>query len=163
MIDQRKYNVLFILATLTTFIALYNGLGALAGQVKAQNVIISPLPTSTIITIEEPIYIVPSTIEDKIRAKFGEHADTALLLLRGKDGGCSENGGLDPKAINDNVDGSQDFGVFQLNSHWNGFNKYVRNTQLLLDSDINIGIAYRLFVQNGYSFGVWACGKAYGI
>jgi len=67
-------------------------------------------------------------IEQEILDVFGQEAyPKAMLLLKGKKGGCSENKGLDPEAVNVNKDGSKDYGVFQLNSNWHGFNKAVNN------------------------------------
>ncbi len=164
MIDRRKHNALIILATITTLLTLYYTLIILADKANAKP--LSPLSdtkTETIV-VEKLIYITPKTIEDKIKAKFGKHADKAFLLLKGRGNNtCAENRNLDPRAVNNNGDGSQDFGVFQLNSYWNGFNKYVRNTQFLFNEDINIEIAYQIFKQDGYTFNAWTCGKVYKI
>lgn len=102
------------------------------------------------------------TIEAEIREVFGVHADKALMLLRGNGPGtCHENGNLDPTITNKNTDALKtiDYGVFQINSHWQG----VSNTKFLLDPGINIRIAYRIFVDDGYSFKQWSCGRALNI
>lgn len=153
-IDKRDHNALILASTIIGLMALYMGLNLMADQVKASDVILSPIPDPIeVVEVEKVIYIEADTIREKIAATFGEYADEAFELLK-----C-ENRGLDPKATNHNKDGSTDWGVFQLNDHWNGFNKAVRNQQFLTDPDINISIAYKLFVQSGYSFKMWACGK----
>lgn len=98
---------------------------------------------------------------------FGQHADKAMLLLLGRGSNtCRENPRLDPAAVNRNwVEGkpgvysSSDWGIFQINDHWQG----VTNTKFLTDYKINIRMAWRIFENNGYSFGVWTCGKYWGI
>ena len=93
-------------------------------------------------------------IEQEIYEVFGsEYYGEAMELLE-----C-ENKNLDPEAVNKNKDGSIDYGVFQLNSHWHGFNKFVNNERYLFDPEINIRIAYRLFVTSGNSFKLWSCHK----
>jgi len=127
--------------------------------IKTPEPTIAPFPTARPKEAEKP-----NAIEDEIRLVFGEHADKAMLLLKGRGAGtCAENRGLNPDAINTNSDGSKDWGVFQINDHWHGFNKAVNNKRYLTDPAINIRIAWRLFETSGYSFKLWTCGKAYGI
>lgn len=91
-------------------------------------------------------------IEKEIFEVFGEkYFDETMRILK-----C-ENANLDPKATHKNKDGSVDFGIFMINSYWNGFNKSVNNEKFLLDSSINIRIAWKLFKDSGYSFKLWAC------
>jgi len=93
-------------------------------------------------------------IEQEIYEVFGEeYFGEAMELLE-----C-ENPSLNPKAVNINKDGSKDYGIFQLNSFWHGFNKFVNNKRYLFDPAINIRIAYRLFVTSGNSFKLWSCYK----
>ena len=91
-------------------------------------------------------------IEKEIYEVFGEeHFDKAMKLLE-----C-ENKTLNPKAIHINKDGSQDLGIFQINTYWNGFNKSQNNKRYLFDPAINIRIAWRLYQDSGYSFKLWSC------
>jgi hypothetical protein len=119
---------------------------------------VSPTPTSE-----------QQQIDDDIKLVFGKYYPQAMLLLKG-DGtphACHENGGLDPNAVNDNTTWGgvgQDIGVFQINTYW----QKVTNTAFLKDPKINVRIAWRIFVNNGYRFGVmplggWTCGRYYHI
>ncbi len=122
---------------------------------------VSVTPTPTI----EPLPTLTQdqkTIEDDIRSVFGKDTDKALTLLRGTSSkSCAENRGLDPTATNKNDDTlkTTDYGLFMINSHWQG----VSNVKFLLDPAINIRMAYRIFVDSGYSFKMWSCGKALNI
>jgi hypothetical protein len=109
--------------------------------------------------VEVPVYIAPESIEDKIRATFGEHADKAFRVLE-----C-ENRGLDPKAINYNTDArkTRDLGIFQINDYWQGIRHQGKADQFLLDPDINIQIAWILYRDSGYSFKMWTCGRNLGL
>lgn len=105
--------------------------------------------------------------EQKIRKivldVFGKDYEKAMYLLQGKKGTCKENYNLDPKATNVNKDGSTDWGLFQINDKWNGITHKGKAKQLLLDPEINVRVAYRIFVDSGYSFRMWSCGKVLGI
>ena len=127
---------------------------------KAEEVVVEATPSAT--PTPEPVAV---DMEEKIREVFtGEHGDKAMILLKGKDGqGCAENRALNPEAVNWNGNGTSDFGLFQINDHWHGFNKAVNNDRYLLDPDINIRIAWRIYEDNDYSFKLWTCGKAWGI
>ncbi len=115
-------------------------------------------------TLSPTPIVVNEDVKREIIEVFGEYSDKAFLLLQGGGKGtCVENTNLDPKAVNLNKDGSKDLGVFQLNDNWHGFKKTVNNERYLLDSSINIRMAYRLFKESGDSFKLWTCGKAYGI
>jgi len=98
---------------------------------------------------------------------FGEHADKAFLLLQGDGAGtCAENRHLDPDAMNDNTQWGgvgKDWGIFQINDHWQGFRHAGKAEQFLTDPELNIRIAWRIFEDNGYSFSRWTCGRVYGI
>lgn len=107
---------------------------------------------------------IDQTIEEEIIEVFGKYSDNALLLLKGKgEGTCAENRTIDPSRIHLNENGSKDYGVFQINDNWYGFNKAVNNPRFLLDRHLNIQLAWLIFESNGYTFANWACGKAYGI
>jgi hypothetical protein len=129
-----------------------------AGSVEAREEIPTPTPKPT--SEQEKI-------EKEIKEVFGEHAEKAFLLLKGKGPGtCRENYELNPKAVGRNlvkgqpgVYSSSDYGVFQINDKWQG----VTNTRFLFDYKINIRMAWRIYEDNGYSFKLWTCGKAYGI
>ena len=109
-----------------------------------------------------------SPIEADIKSVFGKYYPQAMILLKGKPGdSCAENKSLNPNAVNDNTlwgGVGQDIGVFQINTKWQG----VTNTAFLKDPAINIRMAWRIFVNQGYKFGVqptagWTCGRYYGI
>ena len=94
-------------------------------------------------------------IEADIRAVFGEHAEKALKVL------SCENASLNPKAVNHNKDAahSTDYGVFQINDHWQG----VSNTHFLTDPSINVRMAWNIYKRDGYSFKLWTCGRKLGL
>lgn len=143
----------------------------ISGYSKSEETIIlaaenAPVPSisPSLSRLDEPAGQDAGNMEKLIRDVFKEDADKALLLLKGRGKGtCSENKTLDPKAVNRNGNGSTDFGLFQINDHWNGFKQPKRNDQMLFDPEINVRIAYRLFIDSGKSFKLWTCGKEYGI
>ena len=97
-------------------------------------------------------------IKAEIYDVFGkEHYKKAMMLLE-----C-ENKSLNPEAVNVNKGGSIDYGLFQINSYWHGFNKFVNNERYLFDPAINIRIAWRIYEGNGYSFKMWTCGEKLNI
>ncbi len=117
-------------------------------------------------TVNKPAAKLPADpqsvqIENYIKEVFGKYSDKALQLLT--DPRCHENGKLNPTATNYNSDKSIDFGLFQINSYWNGFNKEVNNARFLFDYKINTLIAWKIFSTNGYTFNRWTCGKELGI
>lgn len=120
---------------------------------------LSPTPTPT----PEPTVIPPSTpLNREIRAEIdrvftGVHNAKAYRLL------ACENRELKHGVTNVNDNGSVDFGLFQLNSYWYGFNKYVNNARFLADWRINTAIAWRIYEDDGYTFKQWTCGKKLGI
>lgn len=183
MINDKLKQELYYFFLFVMFIAL---LGAIAtgyvgeidvGDIGASEKVIElkALPvTPTILPTASPV---PETTESRaeelndgqdevvglIEEVFGEHTDKAMLLLKGRGPGtCAENPKLDPKAVNYNR-GSTDFGVFQINDHWNGFKQPSRNDDFLFDPEINVRIAWRLYEDNDYTFRLWTCGRYYGI
>jgi len=102
-------------------------------------------------------------IEAYIREIFGKDADKALLLLKGKgEGSCAENRNLDPNAVNDNTwwgGKGRDWGLFQINDKYHP----VFKLNLHKDWKANVRYAYQMFVNDGYSFRRWTCGRYYGI
>ena len=102
-------------------------------------------------------------IEAYIREIFGKDADKALLLLKGKgEGSCAENRNLDPNAVNDNTwwgGKGRDWGLFQINDAYHP----VFKLNLHKDWKANVRYAYQMFVNDGYSFRRWTCGRYYGI
>ncbi len=99
-------------------------------------------------------------IEAYIREVFGEHAEKAFLLLKGKgEGTCAENRNLDPNAVHTNRDGSRDFGLFQINSRYHP----VYKLNLYKDWKANVDYAYRMFKNDNYSFKRWTCGRYWKI
>lgn len=127
---------------------------------KKQTTIISPLAhkayAETIVLSEQ------DQITSYIKQVFGEDSDKALLLLSGNDKCHGENPSLNPKALHDNG-GSKDYGLFQWNDYWNGFNKTVNNERYLFDYEINTHLAYRKFINDGHSFREWTAGNCLGI
>jgi len=102
-------------------------------------------------------------IEAYIREVFGKDADKALLLLKGKgEGTCAENRNLDPNAVNDNTwwgGKGKDWGIFQINDKYHP----VYKLNLHKDWRANVRYAYRMFVNDGYSFRRWTCGRYWGL
>lgn len=82
-------------------------------------------------------YKIPETIEDKIRATFGEHGDLAVKVAF-----CES--GLNPKAKNST---SSARGLFQVMQSWHKINE-----KWLFNPDINIQVAHGLFKESGNSF-----------
>lgn len=94
-------------------------------------------------------------IEQMIIDVFGEHSDKAFKLL------TCENPRHDPNAINTSgnyPEGSKDVGVFQINEYWQEV-----NYRFLLDPEINIRIAWKIYENNGFTFERWTCGRRLGI
>lgn len=100
-----------------------------------------------------------SAYEQEIREVFGTHADKALKLL------TCENSSHNPDAKNYNNDDVQsiDYGIFQINDHWQGIRHKGKAEQFLLDPSINIRIAWRIYQDDGYSFKLWTCGRKLGL
>ena len=99
-----------------------------------------------------------------IKSVFGPDYNKAIQLLTNP--ACHENGNLNPNAVNHNygVSGvitSTDWGLFQINDHWQGFNQI--SDRFLLNYKINTNIAKEIFDENGHTFDRWTCGKALGI
>lgn len=127
----------------------------------------SATPNPTVTPTAEPKSAQYEKIDAEIKTVFGEHYKKAMLLLKGdgSKGACHENAGLDALAINHNTDehSTTDYGVFQINDYWQGFRHDAKAKQFLLDPHINIQVAWNIYKSNGYSFGQWTCGRAYGI
>jgi hypothetical protein len=100
-------------------------------------------------------------IKAEIKLVFGEHYEDAMKLLT--DATCHENLQLDPSAVHVNSDGTRDMGVFQINEHWQGFEHGGKAQQFLLDPNVNIRLAWRIYEDNGYTFSAWSCGQLLGI
>lgn len=92
-------------------------------------------------------------ISQEITQVFGQYAPQAFKVL------SCENHALNPRAVNVNTDGSQDYGIFQINNHWQG----VTNVTFLTDPDINIRMAWDIFKNSGYNWHLWTCGRNLGI
>lgn len=127
--------------------------------VYAQTSIIAPSPT--------PIIENPTTEQEEIIAYvkevFGRDSDKALSLLKGTDKCHGENPSLRVDAVHVNNDSSKDYGLFQWNDYWNGFNKPVNNARYLFDYKIATNLTYRKFINDGHSFREWTSGKCQGI
>lgn len=111
----------------------------------------SATPTPTIVMTPEK-----REIEVYVKEVFGKYADQALMIAK-----CES--GLRPNAVGTNKDGSQDFGLFQLNSYWHGFNKGVNNSRHLFDYKINTLMAWNIFEGSGYKWGLWVCSGKVGL
>lgn len=121
---------------------------------EIQTVVSTPTPTP------EPIVVVEDTPENYIREVFGEYSDKAFLLLQGDE--CHENFKLDPYAVNDNTlwgGKGRDRGIFQISDYWHPS----VTDEMAFDYKQNIDYAWRMFVNDDYSFVRWTCGKHYGI
>jgi hypothetical protein len=116
-------------------------------------------PSPTVTAVSEIGEGDTEDVKELIKEVFGEHSDKAFKLLE-----C-ENGSLNPEAVNQNYDSNKtrDLGLFQINSYWQGIRHDGKAEQFLFDPAINTQIAYRLFVDSGYSFKMWTCGRELGI
>lgn len=133
---------------------------------KIQRKTVSPTPTAIPIALptKTPVSEQYTAVHNEIEAVFGKYASLAFKLLQ--DPQCHENGMLRPEAKNINWDkkipgliDSTDWGVFQINDHWQG----VTNIAFLTDYHINIRMAWNIFEHHNYHFDAWTCGKALGI
>ncbi len=104
----------------------------------------------------EPLTSEQEKIVNYIHEIFGRYAPEAIKIAK-----CES--GLNPKAIGTNVDFSQDFGLFQLNSHYHGFNKGVNNSRHLLDYKINTLMAWNIFKGSDYQWNLWMCADKVGL
>lgn len=125
--------------------------------------VVSPKADATHPIIKEQPTSEQEQIIDYINEVFGKDAPKAFQLLHGTNKCHGENGSLNPHAKNLNADGSIDYGLFQWNDYWNGFNKEINNERYLFDYKIATDLAYRKFVNDGYSFKEWTGGKCQGI
>ena len=88
-----------------------------------------------------------------IESVFGSYSGKAFLVLQGKN--CAENRYLNPAAIHTDNDGSQDIGIFQISTKWQG----VTNKAFLMDWKTNVDMAWVIFRNSGYNFHLWTCGR----
>lgn len=87
-----------------------------------------------------------------INEVFGKDAPKAFKLLTE----CGENKALNPLAVNWNNDqyNSQDFGVFQINNHWQGVSgRFLKNWK------VNIEVAHQIYTESGNNFHLWTGGR----
>jgi hypothetical protein len=123
----------------------------------AQDAFFVPTIRYTVARVTRTRWIAATTSADSIRsavgAAFGPEAQHALAVL-----GC-ENPALDPSAIHHNLDGTSDWGLFQINivyDRWAfDFPKH------LLDADYNIEVAVRTYRALGWHD--WTCGRRLGL
>jgi hypothetical protein len=151
---QEIKNIL-IAVFIVTMVTLWGVAHSPQPIVMAQEVVVSPTPSpKPLETIETP--------ETYIRKVFGEHADKAFLLLQGNGAGsCAENRHLDPYAENRNTDWGgvgHDRGIFQINDAFHPL-----TDAQAFDFKQNIDYAWRMYVNDHYTFVRWTCGKVYGI
>lgn len=92
-----------------------------------------------------------------IKQVFGKDSSKAFELLQD----CGENHALNPLAKNYNNDiyNSIDWGVFQINDHWQG----VTNPAFLTDWKINVQMADNIYTRDHHSFKLWTGGRKCGI
>lgn len=133
-------------------------------KAQASEQFIHPLSNFEVRYVEVPTEVIkhelPQSIQDDIRAVFGDYADDAMRVLE-----C-ENKRLDPEAVNDNTTWGgvgRDHGIFQINDYWQGFRHDGKAKQFLQDPAINIRVAWRIFEDEGYSFQKWTCGRTLGL
>ena len=115
------------LITLLVGILLYSFKNA----TKAQAII---SPVGSTIVVEVPVYVEPVTIEDKIRAEFGDDAGVMLRVAF-----CESS--MNPNAKNKT---STATGLFQVMASVHNVGR-----NWLTDPDINIKIAKQLFDKQG--------------
>ena len=89
---------------------------------------------------------------------FGEYYDKAILLLTGNGECGGENKLLDPYAVNSNSDGSRDRGIFQINDKFHPL-----TDEQAFDYRQNIDYAWRMFVNDNYTFIRWTAGRCLNI
>ena len=76
---------------------------------------------------------------------FGDDAADAIVVIR-----KCENSSFNPRATNQNRNGSVDRGIFQLNSaYWGG--------EELYDWKKNVDVAYKVFTRAGKKWTPWTC------
>lgn len=90
-------------------------------------------------------------IEEYIREVFGDDAERGLRMLEE----C-ENRTLGVDRINWNSNGTWDFGLWQINQ----VHGYTR--EQLADYKFNTDVAYKIFVNAGYSYSAWTCAETAG-
>ena len=96
----------------------------------------------------EPVPVSGSSVEDAIRANFGDVADQAIRVAR-----CES--GLDPTAVSP---GGGNWGLFQINSvHRGSFESVTgRPWSDVVDPDANAAFAAWLYQSSG-GWGPWGC------
>lgn len=106
----------------------------------------------------KPVVVVPkdSKMTEKqqilnyIVEVFGDESANAITIIN-----KCENHNFDPKATNWNSNGSEDVGIFMINSV-HGYSK-----EQLIDWKFNIDVAKKIYDRNGWS--AWACSHVIGI
>ena len=109
---------------------------AMAVEAKMAGPLITPLADVNREYIEKTIYVTPATIEDKIRARFGQEADVALRVAF-----CESS--MNPRAKNST---SSARGLFQIMQSWHRINE-----KWLFNEDVNIEVAYQLWTEQGWT------------
>lgn len=140
-IDKEDHEMMIrlIMGTVTLiFLLLLVGIGWVVRSTE----MIWPVPMGAVqvvkqaYAVEKPVYVVPETIEDKIRTTFKEDPETAVRIAK-----CES--GLNPKAKNKT---SSARGLFQVMQSWHRINE-----KWLLNEDINIQVAYQLWQEQGWN------------
>jgi hypothetical protein len=136
-------------------------------------IVVTPTPTIEVTTVPSSVPVIETSsssdsdslaIKAYIKEVFGKDYDKAMSLLTNPV--CHENGNLNPEAVNKNLnpDGtlsSTDYGLFQINDMWQGFNHI--SVRFLKNYRINTDIAKEIYDENGHTFIRWTCGRAQGI
>jgi len=128
-----------------------DGLGGEGDQVKEKvGAIQVVVPTPTPTTPSSPT-TQRQEIENYVREVFGDDAERGLRMLEE----C-ENRTLGVDRINWNSNGTWDFGLWQINQ----VHGYTR--EQLADYKFNTDVAYKIFVNAGYSYSAWTCAETAG-
>jgi hypothetical protein len=83
---------------------------------------------------QDSIESVPLTVEDKICGAFPDNCELMIAIAKAESG-------LNAKAYNKNNNGSEDFGLFQINS--------IHGEDNLFDVDKNIAVAKKIYDNQG--------------
>jgi hypothetical protein len=110
-----------------------------------------------VVVIEPPKVELPDDPWAELIVKYfpAEHVDDAVKVSQ-----C-ENRSRTAETIslpNRDQWGSRDYGLFQLNDHWQG-NRVGGDVQQFLDPEINVRVASEIFRDSGYSWALWTCRK----
>ena len=147
---------------MTTFLSI--SLGLMIYRHTHQEELISPLPVQASEGVAEEITVagqlveptpstLPQTTEKQqilnyIVEKFGDRSDAAIAMIY-----KCENSTFDQTRVNTNNNGTQDFGIFQINSiHEKRYGGAFKT-----DWKANVDVAFEIYKSAGNSFRPWTC------